>query len=282
MRRFQAAFILLFILSGCAQKPVGKVLARFDGAVITEDEFVKKIEGLPRQLRGLALQRKREFIEDMATEHYLLKEARRQRLSSQPEVREVLRLAQKKIVIAKLIEVEVDKKITIAPEEASEYYEAHKDEFMTPLLLRASHILVKTPEEADAIRNELLGGADFEELARKRSTDTTAMRGGDLSFFQKGQFVPEFEQAVFALKKGELSGVVKTQFGYHVIKLTDRIEPTLRDFKAVRPIVEERLLNEKKTKTFKSLVQRLRGNSKIDVDEKALEAVTLPHAQKTP
>src|SRR3989338_2981164 len=151
---------------------------------------------------------------------------------------------------------------------------------MTPLLLRASHILVKTPEEAEAVRDELLGGADFEELARKRSTDTTAIRGGDLGFFQKGQFVPEFEQAVFALKKGELSGVVKTQFGHHVIKLSDRIEPTLRDFKTVKPIVEERLFNERKARMFKDLVQRLRGNSKIDVDENALEAVTLPLARK--
>ena len=92
---------------------------------------------------------------------------------------------------------------------------------MTPLLLKASHILVKTAEEAEAIRKELEAGADFEEMARKNSLDSTAIRGGDLGFFQKGRFVPEFEEAVFQMKKGELSPVVQSQFGWHVIKVME-------------------------------------------------------------
>ena len=114
---------------------------------------------------------------------------------------------------------------------------------------------------------------ESEELARQHSIDSTAPRGGDLGFFQKGQFVPEFEEAVFALKKGEISLPVKTAFGYHIIRLNDRAEPRLRELKSVKNLVEERLMNEKRSSTFKSLIEKLRGNVKVDIDEKALEVI---------
>ena len=144
---------------------------------------------------------------------------------------------------------------------------------MTPLLLRAQHILVKTEEEAKVVEAELATGADFEELARAKSIDGTAIRGGDLGFFQKGQFFPEFEQVIFTMKKGETGPILKTQFGYHVIRLTDRAEPHLRDFKAVRQRVEERIVNERRSVAFRAYVAKLKGNTKMSIDEKALEAV---------
>jgi parvulin-like peptidyl-prolyl isomerase len=182
--------------------------------------------------------------------------------------------AHHKILIAKLIEKEVDKKIRVEAEEVAKYYEFHKEEFMTPLLLRASHILLKTEEEALSVKAALDSGADFEEMARQKSLDATAIRGGDLGIFQKGQFVPEFEEAVFRMSKGEVSQPVKTPFGYHIIKLSDRMEQRLRDLKTVRNIVEERLFREKRSKALKALVEKLRGNIKIDIDESALDLVT--------
>ncbi|HTL71206.1 MAG TPA: peptidylprolyl isomerase [Candidatus Eisenbacteria bacterium] len=264
--------LLATALTGCGEKK--NILARFSGMSITEEEFKEKIESLPRQLRGVVLQNKKEFIEDLAAEHFLLKEAQRRGVDRDPEVKELLEQAKKKIIAAKLVETEVDNKISLGPEEASRYYEAHKDEFMAPALYRASHILVKTEDEAKAVKLDLETGADFEETARKKSVDSTAFRGGDLGFFQKGQLVPEFERAAFAMKKGEISGIVKSRFGYHIIKLTDQMEPTLRPFKAVKRSIEEKLLNEKRSEAFKALVKRLRGNAEIKVDDKALARVT--------
>ncbi len=273
MRKIVVLFLFLFI-SGCNLKSNSshsKVLARFDGTTITEQDFLRKVEGLPRALQSVALSRKKDMIEDMAAEHFLLKEAERQGLNKDPDVQDLIHLAEKKIVISKLIEKEIDRKISISPDEVSQYYEFHKDEFMTPLLFRASHVLLKTEEEAKTVKVALDQGADFEETARQKSTDTTAARGGDLGYFQKGQFVPEFENAVLQMKKGEIVGPVKSQFGYHVIRLSDRVEPRLRDFQSVKKKVEERLMNEHRAKMFKDYVEKLKGNVKIEIDEKSLE-----------
>lgn len=87
--------------------------------------------------------------------------------------------------------------------------------------VRASHILVKTEAEAKAILEELKKGASFANLAGERSLCPSKRRGGDLGFFGRGKMVREFELAAFSMKKGEISPVVKTQFGYHVIRVTD-------------------------------------------------------------
>lgn len=270
-----AVLVFLLFLSGCDLKSndssSGKVLARFDGATITERDFLKKVQGLPRALQNVAMKRKKDLIEDMVAEHFLLKEAERQGLNKDKDVEDLIRVAQKKITIAKLVEKEIDKKISILPDEVSQYYEFHQDEFMTPLLFRASHVLLKTEAEALAVKEALDQGADFEETARQKSIDTTAARGGDLGYFQKGQFVPEFEEAALQMKKGEIRGPVKTQFGFHVIRLNDRVEPRLRDFKSVKNRVEERLMNERRAKMFKELVEKLKGNTPIQIDDQALE-----------
>ncbi len=280
---YKAFFYLLLVavpavsaVTGCAGRKEGKVLARVGQDTITEDEFAKKVQSLPQQLQNVVLQNRKEFIEDLAAEHFLLKEAERRGIDRMPDVRDLLETARKKIIIAKLIETEIDKKVQVGPEEAQRYYESHKDEFMTPALFRASHILVKTQEEADKVKTELETGADFEETARKRSIDATAIRGGDLGFAQKGRYVPEFEEAALALKKGETSAVVKSRFGYHIIRLADRMEPTLRDFPAVKSLIEERLTNEKRSDAFKVLIARLKGNTQIKIDEQALEAAVFP------
>ncbi len=250
------------------------MLARFDGTTITENQFLKKVEALPKAVPIGTVERKKDLIGSMASEHFLLKEALRRGLDRDPDVKELMDVARKKILVAKLIEKEVDQKIHVNGDEVAKYYEFHKEEFMTPLLLRASHILVKTEEDAILIKTALDAGSDFEETARLKSMDATAIRGGDLGFFQKGQFVPEFEKVVFSMKKGEISDPVKTPFGYHVIRLNDRVEPRLRELKAVKGVVEERLVLEKRSQAFKELVQKLKGNVKIEVNEKELE--TLP------
>jgi len=274
MKLFKTLFLILVVLmTGCLQKKDSSALARFAGQSVTRADFDRRIESLPPNLRAVALRRKKEMVEEMIDERFLEKEAKRRNVESQPEVKELLGAARRKIIIAKLIEAEVDQKVSLGADEAEKFYEANKEQFMTPLLLRASHILVATEEEAKAVRKEIQAGADFEDLARKRSLDNTRTRGGDVGFFQKGQIIPEIETAAFSMRKGEIGQPVKTQFGFHIIKLTDRAEPMLRDFKLVKGIVERQLINQKRSKTYREFVQKLRGSIKVAFDEKALEAV---------
>ena len=266
---------LVLVFAGCTQKQGGTTLVSFRGSKITDTEFKQKVQGLPKELQSVVLRQKKDFVEEMVNEQYLYQEAKKRNIQNQAEVKDLIESAREKIIIAKLIEEEVDKKATLDPDEAQKYYEAHKDQFMTPLLLRASHILVKTEAEASEIKAKLDAGADFEELARTKSIDNTSVRGGDLGFFQKGQLVPEFEEAAFKLQKGEINSGVKTQFGYHIIKLTDKAEPALRDLKMVQAQLEKQILNGKRAAIFRAFVQKLRGNDKVEINEKVLESVTV-------
>jgi peptidyl-prolyl cis-trans isomerase C len=255
----------LFFFAGCASKPGGTVLARFDGTALSESDFDAKVASMPKDLQSLAKRRKKDFVEEMVNEHFLEKEAMRRSLHKDPDVKQLIEAAHRKITIAKLVEIEVDKKVALEEGEALNYYELHQEEFMTPLLLRASHILLSTAEEANEVRAELDKGGDFEELARRKSQDSTAIRGGDLGFFQKGQLIQEFEDIAFKMKKGEISPVFSTRFGVHILKLTDRGEPVLRNFKSVKGVVEKQLLNAKKAKRYKEFVDELKGGSKVEM-----------------
>ncbi len=147
-------FLALLFLAGCAQKPSGAVLARFGGSKITASEFKEKMRSLPKEIKNVVLHRKKDFLEEMVNEQYLYREAMKRNIQNEPEVKELLETARRKILISKLIQEEIDKKISLGLDEATNFYESHKEEFMTPLLLRASHILVKTEAEADEIKSQ--------------------------------------------------------------------------------------------------------------------------------
>ena len=159
--------------------------------------------------------------------------------------------------------------LTIADDEIKKYYEEHKKRYELKEQVRASHILLKTnarddkakqdaaKKKADEVYAEVSkAGADFAALAKKHSQGPTAARGGDLNFFTKGRMVPAFEKVAFAMKKGEISKPVKTQFGWHVIKVTDKKEGRQRAFDEVKPSITKLLTNkraEEQRPTFSSV-----------------------------
>ncbi|MGE4498159.1 MAG: SurA N-terminal domain-containing protein [Deferribacterales bacterium] len=134
----------------------------------------------------------------------------------------------------------------VSDQDAESYYVRNQDQFNSPEAVHARHILIRVEDwhndeavkaalaKSESILNEIKGGLDFAEAAKKYSADSSAANGGDLGFFTKGQMVPEFEQAAFALNSGEVSGVVKTMYGYHIIKAEEKQEarkPTLDEVK---------------------------------------------------
>lgn len=129
--------------------------------------------------------------------------------------------------------------------------------------VRASHILVKTKEEADAIIADLKAGADFAETAKAKSTDGSAAQGGDLDFFGKGQMIPEFEEAAFALEIGEISEVVPSQYGFHIIKKTDFKAGTPANFEEKKEIIRVKLISTEVNTLAGPWIEELRAKAKI-------------------
>jgi peptidyl-prolyl cis-trans isomerase C len=179
--------------------------------------------------------------------------------------------------ITRMLDGEVATAEPATDDEVKQFYEKNPDKFKQGEAVRASHILLLVDEKADdvtrkkartqidAILARAKKGEDFAELARAHSQDGSAAQGGDLNFFTRGRMVPEFEQAAFALQPGQISDVVTTQYGYHVIKVTERRAPTMLPLDKVSPQVKQYLTNQKKQQKADAFVADLRKHAKVEV-----------------
>jgi peptidyl-prolyl cis-trans isomerase D len=169
--------------------------------------------------------------------------------------KEDFRIPEKRKIRYLLIDVEAMRtKVVVPAADIEKAYNSSIEQYTTPEQVRASHILLKTEGKDDAavkakaeeILKQAKAGADFSELARKNSEDEqSAKSGGDLDYFGRGRMVPEFDQAVFAMQPGQISDLVKTQYGYHVIKLVDKKSAATRPLTEVRQQLSDQLAYER-------------------------------------
>lgn len=149
--------------------------------------------------------------------------------------------------------------VTVSDEEAETYYNENKDQFIKGESVSASHILVDSEEKATALMQKIQNGEiSFEDAARENSSCPSSQNGGALGEFTRGQMVPEFDTAVFSMEVGELRGPVKTQFGFHIIKLTDKHAPEELAFSEICEQVKGIVLNEKRRKAYESKINQLK------------------------
>ena len=231
---------------------------------------------MPAYYQNIASKNPKRYIEDIIVEMLCYEEGVRKGIDRDKEVKEVVNEAKKKIVMAKLIKNEVEDKIVVTEDEMKKFYDEHKDEFKTPEMWRASHILVADEKEAKAMLDELAKGAKFEDLARAHSIDATASRGGDVGYFRAGQLIPDFEKACLKLDVGQTSGIVQTQFGYHIIKLTDKKEPGVKSYEEAKRAIEAELKKKKRSELFNALVLRLKNKYGVEVNENVFEKAVPP------
>jgi len=186
--------------------------------------------------------------------------------------------ARKEISVEKLVEGEIDSKITVKPEAISDFYQKNQDKFQQGESVRASHILITVPQGADAatkaqakakaegILNDLKAGKDFAATAKANSQDPgSAVQGGDLGYFEKGQMVPQFEQAAFSLKPGQMSDLVETQFGYHIIKVAEKKEAHVVPLDEAKPQIEQYLKEQNRHAETETFVNALKAKAKIEI-----------------
>lgn len=246
------------------------VIASIGEDKITVTDFNERISNLPERYRDIVLRRKNEYLQELINDTLLYQEALRRGIQRDREVRKVLEEARKKILVARLVSDEIDDAIEVTDQEITSFYQDNFARYMTPEILRVSHILVPTREEAEAVVLEIARGENFEDLARARSVDPTAQRGGDIGYFPRGQLMPEFDNACALLEIGQTSGPVKTSLGYHVIMLTDRRPPQQRPLEQVADDITARVWETKRQTAFNELLEDLRERTRIKVNEKAL------------
>lgn len=184
--------------------------------------------------------------------------------------------ARQELMIKKLIDQQVVSKITIADNETKAYYESNPNYFKAPEQVCARHVLIKTDPKADEatkkkahekileIQKKLKEGGDFEKLAKENSDCPSKEKGGDLGCFQKGQMVGPFEEVAFKLKPNELSDVVETQFGYHLIKVYEKKEARTIPYDEVKEKIEQYLKREQTDKQLTAYLDQLKQKAKIE------------------
>ena len=177
--------------------------------------------------------------------------------------------------VNKMMEAETSGAAPVTDADVKDFYDKNPDKFKKPEQVRASHILFKTDGDeaakkkmraaAEAVLKDVKSGKDFGTLAKQHSSDGSAQQGGDLGFFVKEQMVPEFANAAFALQTGQTSDIVESQFGYHIIKVTDRKAPETIPLDQVAPQVKNYLTQQRQQDRVKAFVKTLRDKAKIEV-----------------
>jgi peptidyl-prolyl cis-trans isomerase C len=220
------------------------VVAVVNGKTLKRSDVITSAQSLPAQYRTQIDQLFPQLVDRLIDITLMVEEGRKQGLQNDPEVKTIVADYEDQAVRQVLLKHFLAGKIT--DDELKKRYEAEVTKVPPTEELRASHILVKTEAEAKDIIKQLQGGADFAKLAKDKSTDTgSGAAGGDLGYFAEGDMVPEFYAAAAKLKKGEYSkDPVKSQYGWHVILLTDKRTKEPPKFEEVKAQIKDEITQE--------------------------------------
>jgi peptidyl-prolyl cis-trans isomerase C len=259
--------------SGKAQGPaVLKVNDWSYTAADLEKDIGQELRRAPRELQPFFASKEgqKQFLDRVVRRELLMQEAEKRKLGDQTEVAEQVANLRRELMIRALVQEEIAGKVKVEDKEVQEYYAAHPDEFSGDTV-RLRHILVQTEGEAKEVQARLAKNESFDELAKKFSRDTnSAPKGGDLGYLGREQMLPDFARAAFALKPNEVSDVVKTPFGFHLIKLVDRKKGAALTLDQVKGQLQRRLTDERQGQRFQAWIKELEAGSKIARDESLL------------
>ena len=281
MKRFQflAILVSLALLFSCAKKGEQKssaYIAKAGSVTITQEDVKRELKGLPEQIQKMfeGPEGAERFVDELVKKEVLFQEAKNKGYENNSEYQQKVEDFKKLTLISILLEKEIEEKAKATDKDVKDYYEKHKADITTNNQIKASHILVKSEDEAKKILEQVKKGGDFAKIAKEKSIDTgSAGNGGDLGFFARGQMVPEFEKVAFSLKEGEVGGPAKTNFGYHIIKVTARKEGKVVEFDKVKDLLTQKVTAEKQKEAFDSYIEGLKKSYTVEKNRDAISTL---------
>lgn len=249
-----------------------------NGKNITDNEITEILmQGTQGRFNQLPKEKQDELskrvIDGLISQELIYADAKKEGILKSTEYKKELEKVMERVKVqlaSKVWEKHQFDKVKVSQKDVKSYYKTHPEEFSEKKKVRASHILVKTEEEAKEIIKELSGlkggalNAKFAQLAKSKSTGPSGPKGGDLGFFAEGKMVPSFNDAAFSMKKGEITKTpVKSQFGYHVILITDKQEAKTFSFDEVKSFIEQKLKVEAFKEHMKAKMDELKKKAKI-------------------
>lgn len=237
-----------------------EILAVVAGKEITREDLDAYLQSVPREQRAYAAnpQFRQQYLEQLIALYMFAQMGEDNKLEETEEFKRIMEGARRDI-LAQMAMGEVMKEISVGEDEVAAYYEANRQQFSKGPTVSAKHILTDSEEKCKAILDEIVSGKkEFEEAARESSTCPSGAKGGDLGEFGKGQMVKEFEDAAFAAEIGQVVGPVKTQFGYHLIKVEKRNEASVAALEEVKDNIRRNLLQQKQNMAYTKKVEELK------------------------
>ncbi len=282
-----------------AAQPQDKILATVNGHNITQADLDKAIAGINPQQRVAyeTPEGRQALLENIVDFRIFAQSGRDQKLQNTDEFKRTMADVEEQLLFRMATEKILQQvgKTAVTDADAQKYYNEHKEIFQVPAAIRASHILIRSDKNmpkkdqdaaqkkaAELIYDIQTKKVTFEDAARDNSADGTRSRGGDLGFFSKGQMVPPFEKAAFALKKGEMtSKPVKTEFGWHIIKVTDTRDASIRSFDDVKEDIKADMQRDRQVEAVEKERDALRARYGVKITAPAPEdAAPAPNPAK--
>jgi peptidyl-prolyl cis-trans isomerase C len=271
-----AVLFTVLAASGCSKEtsseapaPVSAsdpVVARVNGVDIRESDLALAEEDLGADMQSVSPEARREHLISYLADIIMVTQAAdKKNLADNPDFKRRLAFLRNKLLMG--YELQQEAKTALTDQALHQTYDEAVKSMAGQEEVRARHILVQGEDEAKAILEQLKKGADFSTLAKEKSKDPGAAEGGDLGYFTKDQMVPEFADVAFKMYPGQLSNPVKTQFGWHVIKLEDKRTKQPPEFEKVKDQIEAYLARKAQTE----FIAKLRQNAKVERLDKSGE-----------
>ena len=246
-----------------------RVVATVNQVDVTYDDFKVRLQLLEQDRGPVPPERYAEILRALVREEILYQAALAQHLDEDASVKQRAEVARRQVIVEELLRRKVEAASQVTDEDARKAYEQNQALFSAETVA-VSHILVKTESDAEAVQAELKTGKAFAEVAKEKSQDQgSAEKGGDLGMVGRGQTDPEFEAAAFALKEGELSGIVKTQYGYHILKGGPHAT-TVQPFEEVKDKLREMLGKQRQRDALMLTMKELEEKATTEVFEDRL------------
>lgn len=272
LKQIFISFFILFLsqlsLADQAKPNQDKIVAKVNGKPIYESQVREKISkflefnGMSKDDRfsyeNLSPEMRNEIIKNVILSDLVLKQAQEAKVDQDPEFKKSLEFTSGQLMQKFYLEKMINASIT--EDKIAAEYNKYVESQSNIEEYKVAHILVKTEEEAKDIKKKLDGGADFAKLAQEYSLDNNKDKGGELDFFVKGQMVAPFEQATENLKIGEISNPVKTDFGYHIIKLIDKRKIKVQSLAEMHDKIEDDL----SVKYIQDYINKLEQDNKVE------------------
>jgi EpsD family peptidyl-prolyl cis-trans isomerase len=276
--RVATGLLCILALAACSKDggDKGPIVLKVNNTSFSVSDLEREIQQEGRRAPGTMQQYlatkegQKQLLEGMVRRELLLQEAEKRKLADRPEIAEQIAQLRRDLMIRTLLQDEVASKVKVEDKDVEEYFQSHPDEFSGDQV-KVKHILVRSEAEAKDVAERLKKGEPFDKLARELSIDTASVpKGGELDYFSYGQMVPEFSKAAYALKPGEVSEVVKSPFGFHVIKFVDRKKGTPLKLDDIKEQLRRKLADERRGQRFQEWMKELQASAKITREESLL------------